>query len=147
MVKLATVLRHPCSPTHHIETEVTMSAERYHLSFISPGISLKFLTLMKWRDEMGEVQTFRLVNRVSCKWEIFGCLLNIPQNMLTAWREEFLNNSARCWLKVMDYWLTGEDISDYPVTWDGLYELLEDVEYYEEAKKLKEAVLAAKVKR
>ena len=65
--------------------------------------------------------------------------------MLDAWREECLNISARCWCKVMHYWLTGGHTPDYPATWDGLYEMLEDVEYFEVARQLREAVLAAKV--
>lgn len=60
--------------------------------------------------------------------------------MLTAWREECLGNATRCWLKVMHRWLAGEDASDYPTSWDGLYEMLEDVEYTEVARQLREIV-------
>ena len=115
------------------------------LNFLSAGISLKLLNLIKWRDESGKEQKFRLVSRVSSRWESFGYRLDLPQNMLDAWREECLNNSARCWLKVMHHWLTGGDTPDYPATWDGLYEMLEDVEYFEMAQQLREAVLSAKV--
>ena len=114
---------------------------------LSAGISLKLLDLIKWRDESGKEQKLRLISRVSSKWESFGYRLDLPQNMLDAWRDECLNNSARCWCKVMHHWLTGGDTPDYPATWDGLYEMLEDVEYSEEARQLREAVLAAKVQR
>ena len=123
----------------------TRLRSRCVLNFLSAGISLKLLNLIKWTDERGEEQTFRLVNRVSLKWESFGYRLDLPQNMLGAWRDECLNNSARCWCKVMHHWLTGGDTPDYPVTWDGLYVMLKDVEYSEEARELREAVLAAKV--
>ena len=113
--------------------------------FLSAGISLRLLGLIKWRDERGEEQKFRLVNRVSSRWESFGYQLGLPQNMLDMWRMEYPDNPARCWMKVMQHWLTGGDTPDYPATWDGLYELLEDVEYFDVARQLREAVLAANV--
>ena len=112
---------------------------------MSAGVSLKLLNLIKWRDESGQEQKFRLVNRVSSRWESFGYRLDLPQNMLDAWREECHHISAHCWCKVMHHWLTGGDTPDYPATWDGLFEILEDTEYFEVARQLKEAVLAAKV--
>ena len=83
---------------------------------------------------------FRLINKVSSRWEAFGRLLTIPEDMLTAWSAECLGIAAKCWMKVMDCWLKGVIARCYPPTWDGLYEMLEDVEYAEEAKQLKEAV-------
>lgn len=100
------------------------------------------LNLIKWKDASGCVHKFRLVDRVSSKWESFGYRLDIPQDMLTAWWEESLGNSAKCWMKVMRHWLMGEQTSEYPTTWEGLYEMLEDVAYIEEARGLREAVLA-----
>ena len=44
-------------------------------------------------------------------------------------------------MKVMEYWLP---IPEYPPTWDGICEMLEDVEYTEEARQLRKAVAAAK---
>ena len=125
--------------------QLTRLRSRCVLNFLSAGISLKLLNLIKWRDERGEEQKFRLVNRVSSRWESFGYRLDLPQNMLDAWREECHHISARCWCKVMHHWLTGGDTPDYPATWDGLYEMLEDVEYFEVARQLREAVLAVKV--
>ena len=119
------------------EAEVKTSAE----NFLSAGISLKLLRLIKWRDKSGEEQS--LINRVCSKWESFGCRLEIPQIMLDIWREECLYNLPRCWLKVMEYWLTGGETPDYPATWDGLYKLLEDVEFDDVAWQLRNAVLAA----
>ena len=118
-----------------------MSAEK----FLSAGISLQLLNNIQWRDENGKKQKFRLINRVCSKWESFAYRLELPQNMLDAWRKECLNNSAHCWLKVMQHWLTGGNTPEYPATWDGLYELLKDVEYSEVARELREAVVAANV--
>lgn len=64
---------------------------------------------------------------------------DIPENMLTAWREECRGIATRCWMKVMNCWLN-KRFTPYPPTWDGLYEMLEDTEYAEEARRLREAV-------
>ena len=99
--------------------------------------------LIKWKDSSGEVRKFRLVNIVSSKWEAFGYRLGIA-HMLDGWREECLASAQRCWWKVMQYWLSeyqcDTNTPDYPATWEGMYEMLDDVEFSEVAKQLKEAV-------
>jgi hypothetical protein len=71
--------------------------------------------------------------------------------VLEGWREECMANAAMCWEKVMQFWLSeyqqecSDEEPEYPATWEGLYEMLEDVEFAEVAKQLKEAVLAAKL--
>ncbi len=99
------------------------------------GVTLKSLHLIKWNG--GE---YRLINKVSLKWESSGFQLGIEPDLLEAWWREDLHDSRKCWLRVMKYWLSNEGPPDYPPTWDGLYLLLEDVEYSEVVKGLKEAV-------
>lgn len=64
--------------------------------------------------------------------------------MLNGWSKECLGIAMSCWVKVMDYWMIENPTPEYPLTWDGLCEMLEDVEYTEVAKELREAVEAAK---
>ena len=80
------------------------------------------------------------MNLVSAKWESFGIRQDIPLNQLEGWKVEFLGDAAKCWVKVMEHWLSGGGLPDYPATWDGLYLLLEDVECTEVAEKLKKFV-------
>lgn len=47
-------------------------------------------------------------------------------------------------MKVMQFWLMEGEATGYPVTWEGLYDMLEDVQYSEVAKELKKVVSAAK---
>ena len=98
------------------------------------------LTLFKWKDEFGPEQTFQLVNKVSAKWQSIGIILGITFNTLEGWRVEALNNATTIWNKVMNYWLTGQSKSNYPITRQGLYSMLEDIEASEVAKELKIAV-------
>ena len=99
------------------------------------------LNLLKWRDEQGQEQTFRLVDRVGAKWVEFGVLLGLSKNQLDAVKEDQLGQTARCWNRVMeDHWLGGCSSEQYPPTWEGLYTLLTDMESANIARDLKEAV-------
>ena len=110
------------------------------LTAVSPSPST--LNLLKWKDEQGREQTFRLVNRVSAKWEDFGLVLGLDINQLEVWRQESLGSVSVCWNRVMDHWLRGGS-AQYPPTWEGLYTLLNDMEYVRDAKELRKAVTAS----
>ncbi len=102
-------------------------------------LSLKALTLLKWKD--GEkVKIFRLVDEVSTKWQLFGTLIGLSANKLQVWEKENTNNITMCCNKVMEHWLLVGGSRDYPTTWEGLYTLLEDAELSEVANSLKKAV-------
>ena len=106
----------------------------------SESVSLRSLLLIKWKSKERNKQ-FHLVNKVSSKWQSFGIRLEIPSDRLEGWKMECLGDTAKCWMKVMEYWLSiGGVLPDYPATWEGLYLLLEDVEYTEVAAKLREIV-------
>ena len=82
---------------------------------------------------------FRLVDKVSAKWMDFGSLLDLTQNQLTAWDTQHRGNAALCWKEVMQCWLNGGS-EEYPPSWEGLYDLLEDVGCPAVAAELKKAV-------
>lgn len=79
------------------------------------------------------------MDKVSAKWEDFGILLGLEYNQLDALKREQLGNVAGCWNRVMDHWQKGGSV-DYPPTWEGLCNLLEDMEYSKCAIELQEAL-------
>lgn len=85
-------------------------------------------------------EKFRLIDFVSSRWQSFGCQLGMPMDKLDAWKKECLGDAAECWKKVMAQWLAQGGTCEYPATWEGLYVLLEDIEYSEVSRKLKVAV-------
>ena len=101
------------------------------------------MKLLKWKDEWGRVQTFRLVDKVSSRWMDFGHRVGVENNLLVAWEEQFLRNSARCWCEVMTQWLVGGGRCEYPVSWVGLYEMLGDVGFSEVAAEVQKVVASA----
>ena len=68
-------------------------------------------------------------------------LVNLNENQLNAFEESFSRDTLRCWLAVMDHWINtrGHDCS-YPVTWAGLYSMLDDVDCLQVAEDLERAL-------
>ena len=79
---------------------------------------------------------------MSNKWKEIGCLLEISLSLLQAWGTTYRENPLECINAVLNHWLQNgtESNSDYPVSWEGLYLLLQDVELTEVAVELKEAL-------
>ena len=98
----------------------------------------KCLTVLRWREQ-GEVHRFSLCNKVSDKWRKFGRQLDVEANQLEAWSKEYRGDCGECWDHVMEHWLKNGS-EGYSVTWEGLYDLLEDVGYSEVASELKNVV-------
>ena len=96
------------------------------------------LHLLKYRKD-GNIEEFRLMNRVSAKWRKFGILLKITNNDLDGFDEKCRGDPDNCWMKVMQRWLDGST-SGYDITWEGLYQLLNDLQLSKVATDLKEAV-------
>lgn len=99
---------------------------------------MKSLCLISWRDLEGRQQKFRLVNKVSSQWREIGLLVGIDQNQLDGWWQECQACATRCWNKVMSHWL--DSGCEYPITWEGLFALLEDLGMKQVASELKMAV-------
>ena len=79
------------------------------------------------------------MDRVSVKWKKFGLLLDLKPNVLDGWDSHYRGKAEDCWVQVMQHWMDGGS-KGYPATWQGLYDLVEDVGYPAVAKELKEAV-------
>ena len=63
-------------------------------------------------------------------------LLDITDNNLDVMAQANLKDPSSCWNRVMQHWLNG----GYPVSWEGLYCLLEDVQCATVAEELRKAV-------
>ena len=63
------------------------------------------------------------------KWKEVGCLLEIPLPVLDAWGTTHRDNPLECINPVISHWLeNSNELEYYPVTWEGLKTLLDDVE-------------------
>ena len=100
-----------------------------------------------WVSKEGKRQYFRLQELICDKWRLIGDLLHIPSSVLDLWRKT-LGNPMDCIRQVLTRWLVGTKDSPpvYPVSWEGLYELLDDAELTEVVTSLKEAIDNARCK-
>ena len=93
------------------------------------------LTVLKWRSNEGKIEKFRLKSQIFHKWREIG-------TFVLSWPElEVLKDKdpKYCIDVVLQHWVSSP-ISQYPATWEGLYELLDDSELSVVADELKHAV-------
>lgn len=95
------------------------------------------LTLIKWKNEVKH--QLRIIEDICNKWETIGKILYIPEAKLEMWGTQTSHDTHK-YHKVFDYWFQNPP-EDYPVTWRGFIELLEDLPFKALAEELKEALL------
>ena len=71
----------------------------------------------------------------------FGLQVGLDMDKLKGWERQFRDDATRCWLEVMGYWINIGGTQNYPVKWEGLHQLLKDVEYGMVARDLKKALV------
>ena len=97
---------------------------------------MKNLTAFKWKTKDGKVKKFRLKSHIVHKWRDLGDIVT-SYEQLEVWAKEKDTNG--CCSAVLNHWLSHPP-SDYPATWDGLLELLDDIELSNVAAELKTAL-------
>ena len=104
------------------------------------ALGLPILNFLKWKDDEGYEQVFRLNHKVNASWKEFGLLLGLSFNHLNGLETQFRGNPSECWNAVMDQWLNGGGSRDYRATWAGLYSLMTDAGFSKVARDLEKAV-------
>ena len=99
------------------------------------------LTLIKSRD--GKEELYRLIKRVSTKWDKIGIRIGLEHNTLVSIKRHLQGDAEICWQEVMQKWLDGQGQEKYQTSWEGLYSLLNDIECSQVAKELKDAIAKA----
>ena len=124
-------------------TSVSPSASSSANQGLNP-INPSHLQLVKWKDRQGQTQRFYLMDVIGNKWRSVGHQLGLLPSQLEGIASQFGNNATECCRAVLGEWLENPP-SDYPVTWEGLMELLEDCKLTQVAVKLKSALTEAKL--
>ncbi len=92
---------------------------------------------------MGCEQIYRLKEKVSTRWRDLGLRLSVEPAILDGWEDQHQRDASRCWGKVMGEFITSGGTGGYSPTWEGVYQLLEDIKCGGIARDLKEAVTHA----
>ena len=98
---------------------------------------MKTLTEIKWTDNKIQEQEMHLINEMTPYWKRASDLLGLDPKR-TVDIETYNHSVEVCCKKVMEQWLSEADGTyNYPRSWEGLYELLEDMELPAIAKNLR----------
>ena len=91
--------------------------------------------------EGGEEKIFSLRDKISTQWRDIGMLLGIPVQVLDDMgRGRGQPSSIKSLQNIMMLWVDGQGARNYPVTWDGLYDVLKDVGLAQLVHELKAAI-------
>ena len=107
-------------------------------------IKIQHLTLIKWKDEQGQTQRFYLMDKIASKWRTLGQLLSLPISKLQSLAAEHRDKHEECCRDVLGQWLDNPP-PDYPTTWQGLLELLEDSQLGQVVSELRNVLDKAKL--
>lgn len=81
---------------------------------------------------------FNLSDKIVMSWRTIGTILGIADDRLTSYLEDSNGNNSKALSKVFGIWLSNAEglpkHDDYPLSWQGLYNLLEDSDRLEIAK-------------
>ena len=103
-------------------------------------VTPKHLQLIKWKDEYGETQKYFLLTEISPNWRGIGGAIGLSFANLDNIATEFHYKPVDCCRSVFSKWLDNPS-ADYPATWDGLINLLEDCELAGPATILNKAIV------
>ena len=115
-----------------------------HMTYNVGAFNPHYLALIKWKDEEGQTQRFYLMDKISNKWRDIGHLLGLSISRLDCVSTQHRENPAACCETVLHDWLDNPP-PEYPISWEGLVELLEDSKLSQVAAELRNALLKAKL--
>ena len=95
------------------------------ISMHSGSVLPQHLSLIKWKDDQGQTQKFFLRDKISHKWRDIGERAGLTFPELENISEKYRSDPKECCRAVLGQWLDNPP-PDYPTTWQGLLELLED---------------------
>ena len=83
----------------------------------------------------------RIIEETSSKWQDLAILVGLSKSQMDGIKKESLGETEQCCLCVFDRWIISNgEFTDYPITWSGLHELLEDIGHRALAKVTKTAL-------
>ena len=91
---------------------------------------------MKWKNSAGATERVTILDDVCSEWKRIGDLLALNPGHLKAIENDNRGVAYDCCRAVFHDWLQEEE-GEYSVTWEGLCELLEDMQLSNLANRLR----------
>ena len=74
-------------------------------------------------------------------------LVGLSMSQMDGIQKQSLLETEQCCLRVFDHWIISNgEFTDYPITWSGLHELLEDIGHRALAEQMKTALQTVGIK-
>lgn len=105
---------------------------------VSPP-TMKSLTLIKWKDKQGKTQRCNIISSICHKWQTFGRLIDMKESQIETISMKHQKDPEACCIDILRKWME-RGSGDYPVSWDGLIELLGDLSLTDVAEELENAL-------
>ena len=110
------------------------------LTYIDFQPNSSHLSLLKWTDSKGFKGELRILNKVCSKWKDVASLLGFKHEEMKEIERNNFSDCKECCREILTSWVEqGRGQDQYSFTWDGIYQLLEDLECSATARRLKEA--------
>ncbi len=100
-------------------------------------VNLSNLRLLK-KDELGRHNEVRILEGVMNQWLEIGDLLEINDPLLDSFGEKTLRNPVECCRNVFQEWIRKGGTENYPCTWKGVIQLLQDIRCHSLAEEIKQ---------
>ena len=92
-----------------------------------PSLSISNLTALRYTDQNGQSQILKICDKICPRWEEVGDLLGLTSERLNGISMKRCGDVRMCCRDVLIDWLHGNQ-GGYPTTWEGVVQLLEDMD-------------------
>ena len=100
---------------------------------------LGFLSLYKWK-ECGKQKKLEIIKNISAQWQTLGFRVGLTLEECDEIESQDNKIHSKCCVRVFSKWIERNGCRDYPLSWQGLYDLLCDIDKDAVAEKLKRAL-------
>ena len=101
------------------------------------------MDLIKWEDENGVKRELRIYSKIAHKWRQIATRLGFELGEIESVEENHQRNDSRITAVLRRWFENAKNLANanrYPKSWQGLINLLEDVELGEVAEEVKRAI-------
>lgn len=128
------------------ESSATREGHNQRPSYWDVKVKQTDLRLLKWTEGSStEFERFHLMEKIANEWQKLGDILEIEPAQLEAISSQHQKRSDECCRAVLIKWRDNPP-NNYPATWGGLINLLDDCNLSKVVDELKYALIKAKVK-
>lgn len=102
-------------------------------------VNMRDLLLLKWRSKSGEEMQTKIIKRVRNKWKDIATLISDDYGIIEDFSKRYSHDPSECVRQVFqDCFIARPPCGRYSHDWDGIIELLGDIEEEALADEVKE---------